>query len=165
MSCSTAVNGPLASRWATIAAAVAATVWPLLVIAAVGVPLALATSGALGIGQLGDEVATGVGLGVQRHRLLVIGLAVVLTAAAVAAAGPVGFVAFVAGPIAKRLTRGSGPSLVPAALVGAVVVVLSDVAGQHLLPVELPVGVVTAAVGAPYLLWLLVRSNRAGVGG
>jgi len=90
---------------------------------------------------------------------------VMLAAVATAAAGPVGFVAFVAGPIARRLTRGSGPSLVPAALVGAVVVVLSDVAGQHLLPVELPVGVVTAAVGAPYLLWLLVRSNRAGVGG
>ena len=75
-----------------------------------------------------------------------------LAAVATAAAGPVGFVAFVAGPIAKRLTRGSGPSLVPAALVGALVVVLSDVVGQHLLPVELPVGVVTAAVGAPYLV-------------
>ena len=92
-------------------------------------------------------------------------LGVMLAAVATAAAGPVGFVAFVAGPIAKRLTHGSGPSLVPAALVGGLVVVLSDVVGQHLLPVELPVGVVTAAVGAPYLVFLLIRSNRAGVGG
>ena len=75
-------------------------------------------------------------------------------------------------PAARRAAQLAAVELVEApsevelaALVGAVVVVLSDVAGQHLLPVELPVGVVTAAVGAPYLLWLLVRSNRAGVGG
>ena len=56
------------------------------------------------------------------RRLAAIVLGVMLAAVATAAAGPVGFVAFVAGPIAKRLTRGSGPSLVPAALVGALVV-------------------------------------------
>ena len=138
---------------------------PLALAAVVLVPLTLLTGRALLVLQLGDEVAASVGLRVEAVRLTVIVLAVMLAAVATAAAGPVGFVAFVAGPIAKRLTRGSGPSLVPAALFAALVVVLSDVVGQHLLPVELPVGVVTAAVGAPYLVFLLVRSNRAGVGG
>lgn len=138
---------------------------PLALACAVLVPLVLLTGRALLVLQLGDDVAASVGLRVEAARLVAIVLAVMLAAVATAAAGPVGFVAFVAGPIAKRLTRGSGPSLVPAALVGALVVVVSDVAGQHLLPFVLPVGVVTAAVGAPYLLYLLVRSNRAGVGG
>nr|WP_269778796.1 iron chelate uptake ABC transporter family permease subunit [Microlunatus antarcticus] len=138
---------------------------PLALACLVLVPLTLLTGRTLLVLQLGDDVAASVGLRVEAARLAAIALAVMLAAVATAAAGPVGFVAFVAGPVAKRLTRGSGPSLVPAALVGALVVVGSDVIGQHLLPVELPVGVVTAAVGAPYLLFLLVRSNRAGVGG
>ena len=138
---------------------------PLALACLVLVPLTLLTGRALLVLQLGDDVAASVGLRVEAARLAAIVLAVMLAAVATAAAGPVGFVAFVAGPVARRLTRGSGPSLVPAALVGALVVVVSDVLGQHLLPVQLPVGVVTAAVGAPYLLLLLVRSNRAGVGG
>ncbi len=143
----------------------AAQLHPLALACLVLVPLTLLVGRVLLVLQLGDDVATSVGLHVEPARLAAIVLAVVLAAVATAAAGPVGFVAFVAGPVAKRLTRGSGPSLVPAALVGGLVVVASDVVGQHLLPVELPVGVVTAAVGAPYLLFLLVRSNRAGVGG
>ena len=143
----------------------AAQLYPLTLACLVLVPLTLLTGRALLVLQLGDDVAASVGLRVEAARGVAIVLGVMLAAVATAAAGPVGFVAFVAGPIAKRLTHGSGPSLVPAALVGGLVVVLSDVVGQHLLPVELPVGVVTAAVGAPYLVFLLVRSNRAGVGG
>ena len=85
-----------------------------------------------------------------------------LAAIATAAAGPIGFVAFVSGPIARRLTHGTGIALIPAGLVGAAVVCLADFAGQHALPIQLPVGVLTAAVGAPYLLYLLVISNRVG---
>ena len=76
-------------------------------------------------------------------------------------AGPVGFVAFVSGPISRRLTGGAGAGLVPAGLVGAAVVTLADFTGQHLLPLQLPVGVLTAAVGAPYLIYLLLRTNAA----
>ena len=84
---------------------------------------------------------------------------------ATAAAGPIIFVAFVAGPIARRLT-GAPLALVPAALVGALLVLLSDLVARRLFaPTELPVGVVTGVVGAPYLLWLLARSNRVGRGG
>jgi iron complex transport system permease protein len=129
------------------------------------VPVTLGASRALAALQLGDDAATAVGARVERSRLLLILLAVALASVAVAAAGPIGFVAFVAGPIARRMTRGTGIALVPAGLVGALVVLLSDVVGQHLLPVQLPVGVLTAVVGAPYLLYLLVVSNRVGSGG
>ncbi|WP_043845089.1 iron chelate uptake ABC transporter family permease subunit, partial [Crystallibacter crystallopoietes] len=74
------------------------------------------------------------------------------------------------GPIARRLLRGAG-SLAVAALVGAVIVLAADFAGANLFPMyltngtSLPVGVVTGALGAPFLLWLLVTTNRVGRGG
>ena len=138
---------------------------PLVVLLLLLGPLTVWVSTALTGLQLGDDSATSLGVSVERSRLLLIGFGVALAAIATAAAGPVGFVAFVSGPIARRLTRGSGVSLIPAGLVGALVVVSADFVGQHLLPVQLPVGVLTAAVGAPYLLYLLVVSNRIGSGG
>jgi iron complex transport system permease protein len=138
---------------------------PLLLLMLLVVPLALWAGGALGGLQLGDDAATSVGVRVERSRLFLILIGVALASIATAAAGPVGFVAFVSGPIARRLTNGTGIALVPAALVGAAVVIAADSVGQHLLPVQLPVGILTAAVGAPFLLYLLVRSNRIGHGG
>ncbi|MGO1974970.1 MAG: FecCD family ABC transporter permease [Propionibacteriaceae bacterium] len=141
------------------------TLLPLLVLLAVLGPLALLVGRGLRSLQLGDDTAKSIGLNVERSRLLLIVLGVALVAIATSAAGPIGFVAFVSGPIARRLTGGTGIALFPAALVGASVVCTADFVGQHLLPVTLPVGVLTAAVGAPYLLYLLVRSNRIGSGG
>lgn len=138
---------------------------PLLVLMIITVPLALYAGRALGGLQLGDDAATSVGVRVEHSRLFLILIGVALASIATAAAGPVGFVAFVSGPIARRLTNGTGIALIPAALVGSAVVIAADFAGQHLLPVQLPVGILTAAVGAPYLLFLLVRSNRIGHGG
>jgi len=138
---------------------------PLLVLLLVIAPLTLWAAGSLTGLQLGDDTARSMGIRVERSRLMLILFGVALAAIATAAAGPIAFVAFVSGPIARRLTRGTGISLVPAALVGALVVSTADFAGQHLLPVQLPVGVLTAAVGAPYLLYLLVVSNRIGSGG
>jgi iron-siderophore transport system permease protein len=138
---------------------------PLLILLAVFGPLTLWAGRSLAGLQLGDDTARGLGIAVERSRLLLILFAVALAAIATAAAGPVGFVAFVSGPIARRLTSGTGIALVPAALVGALVVSVADFAGQHLLPLQLPVGVLTAAVGAPYLLYLLVVSNSKGSGG
>ena len=142
-----------------------ATMVPLAVLLVVVLPLTLWAAGSLTGLQLGDETATSIGIEVERSRLLLILFAVALAAIATAAAGPIGFVAFVSGPIARRLTHGTSISLIPAALVGALVVTAADFTGQHLLPVQLPVGVLTAAVGAPYLLYLLVKSNRIGSGG
>lgn len=116
--------------------------------------------------QLGDDAAKALGVGVERSRLGLLIVAVGLAAAATAAAGPVVFVAFVAGPIARRLIGNNGLALVPAAFVGAIVMLASDFVAQHAIPgTQFPVGVVTGIVGAPYLLWLLVTTNRVGRGG
>ncbi len=123
------------------------------------VPAALLLSRPLSTLQLGDDSAAGLGLAVERSRLGLIGVAVALAAVATAAAGPVAFVALLSGPIAKRLTRSTDAAMVAAALVGALVVLVSDYLGQHLLGTRFPVGVVTGVVGAPYLLWILATSN------
>lgn len=129
-------------------------------------PLALTLGRSLRALQLGDDAAKALGIGVERSRLGLIVIAVALAATATAAAGPVIFVAFVSGPIAARLIGHNGLTLVPAALIGAIVMLASDLAAQHAVPgTQFPVGVVTGIVGAPYLLWLLVTTNRVGRGG
>ena len=160
-------DAQVALRWLTgsLNGATAADLQPLLIVMAVALPLTLWAGLSLSGLQLGDDTAKSIGIRVERSRLLLIVFAVALNAIATAAAGPIGFVAFVAGPIARRLTHGTGIALIPAGLVGALVVIAADFAGQHLLPVALPVGILTAAVGAPYLLYLLVVSNRIGQGG
>ncbi|OPF76017.1 iron ABC transporter [Streptomyces antioxidans] len=140
--------------------------WPLLVAAALLVPLTAAAARALPALQLGDDTAGGLGSRVERDRLALLGCATGLAGVATAAAGPIGFVAFVSPPIARRLVPGQGAALMPSALTGAVLVSVADFAGQHVLPgTQLPVGIVTSVVGAPYLLWLLARANRVGKGG
>jgi iron complex transport system permease protein len=116
--------------------------------------------------QLGDETAYGLGLRVEVSRLGLIVIAVLLAAVATAAAGPIGFVAFVAPPIARRLTRSPGPAMITSGLLGALVVGVSDLVAQHAFgDTQMPVGVVTGVVGAPYLMFLLARANRVGSGG
>ncbi|MFN3216869.1 MAG: FecCD family ABC transporter permease [Acidimicrobiales bacterium] len=113
--------------------------------------------------ELGDDAAAGLGVPVTRAKLAIVVVGVGLSSLAVAAAGPVGFVAFVAGPIARRLVRSPGACIVPAAFVGALVVVAADLAARRVLaPTELPVGIMTSIIGAPYLLWLLTRQIRTG---
>ncbi|WP_338142892.1 iron ABC transporter permease [Brachybacterium saurashtrense] len=113
--------------------------------------------------QLGDDTATGLGLPVPRTRVALILVAVTLSALTVAVTGPLAFVAFLAGPIARLLA--GRPSFPLAAVVGAVIVLLADIVGQNMLPTtELPAGVVTGALGAPFLLWMLTRSSTSGSG-
>ncbi|MCS5736131.1 FecCD family ABC transporter permease [Herbiconiux daphne] len=112
--------------------------------------------------QLGDEAAAGLGVRVTRSRLLLTLVAVGFAALATAAAGPVAFVAFVSGPIARRLLGGSAAALVASALVGAVVVTGADLIAQHAIPgLQVPVGIVTSIIGAPVLLGLLATGNRS----
>jgi iron complex transport system permease protein len=85
-----------------------------------------------------------------------------LIAFATAAAGPIAFVAFLSGPIAARIVGPGVSLLVPAALVGAVLVLVGDFLGQYAFGTRLPVGVITGVLGAPYLIYLIVRTNRAG---
>lgn len=137
-------------------------VGPLALAMAVLVPTTLVLARRLDALQLGDDTASALGVRPDHARLSLLVVAVALVAVATAAAGPVAFVAFLSGPIAHRLVRGTGSLLVPAALVGALLVLLGDFAGQHLLGSRFPVGVVTGVLGAPYLLWLLARTNRSG---
>jgi iron complex transport system permease protein len=110
--------------------------------------------------QLGDDTAAGLGVSRTCSELLLL-MGVVLVAVAVAAAGPIAFVSFLAGPIARALNGGRA-TVLGAALAGALIVVSADYVADYLIPdTNLPVGVVTGAVGAPFLLWLLA-SGRTG---
>jgi len=132
---------------------------------AVLVPLALLLVRGLRGLTLGDDAARGIGVRVEPVRAAVITCGVGLAAFATAAAGPVAFVAFVSAPIARRMIGTGDVALVPAALVGALLLTCADVVAREALgSIELPVGVLTGILGAPYLLWLLTRINRAGTG-
>ncbi len=112
--------------------------------------------------RLGDDAAAALGVSVGLTRVLVIIAAVGMIAFATAVCGPIAFVAFLAGPIAARIIGNNGSLLIPAALIGAVLVLVGDYCGQFLLTGRYPVGVVTGALGAPYLIYLIVRVNRSG---
>jgi iron complex transport system permease protein len=133
---------------------------PLALALLVLLPAALAMTRVLGALQFGEETARGLGVRVPLAQVAVVAVAVALAAFAVSAAGPIQFVALVVPQIAVRLTGGSRPPLLAAGLLGALLVVASDLLARTVLPGSFPVGVVTAIVGAPYLLWLLVRGRR-----
>lgn len=138
-------------------------VWPLLGLACVLVPLVLANARGLRMMEMGDDVSHALGVRVERVRLVLMVSAVLLTAAATAAAGPVSFVALTAPQLARRLTRSPGPNLLPSLCMGAALLVTADWASQRLFgDGQLPVGVVTGVLGGVYLLWLLVTERRAG---
>ncbi|MFD9095109.1 FecCD family ABC transporter permease [Streptomyces collinus] len=138
-------------------------VWPLAGLCAVLVPLVLAGGRGLRMTEMGDDVAGALGVRVQRVRLVLMVCAVLLTAAATAAAGPVSFVALTAPQLARRLTRSPGPNLLPSLCMGATLLVTADWAAQRVFGADqLPVGVVTGVLGGVYLLWLLVTERRAG---
>ncbi|MEU1281408.1 iron ABC transporter permease [Streptomyces sp. NPDC005805] len=109
--------------------------------------------------HLGDDVAAGLGVRYTRVRAVLLLCAVLLAAAAVSAAGPVPFVALVAPQVAMRLARVPTPPFVASGLTGALLLIGSDLVARTVLPVTLPVGVVTAAIGGPFLVYLLVRAN------
>jgi iron-siderophore transport system permease protein len=143
-------------------------VWPLTATLAVLLPLALVLGRQLETLQLGDDIARALGVAVEPARLALIAVAIVLTGVAVAAAGPIAFVAFFAPHIARRLCDTVSPSgvLPAAAATGAFMVLASDLAGRLLFgATQMPVGIITAIIAAPYFLYLLQRANRLGATG
>ncbi|TMR13279.1 iron ABC transporter permease [Nonomuraea turkmeniaca] len=139
---------------------------PLALAMCVLVPLALGLGRLLRTLQLGDEVAAGLGTPVQRVRFGLMLTGVGLIAFGTAAAGPIAFVALMSPQIAQRLAGTAWPPPITSALTGGLVVVGSDLVARTLLPsMELPVGIITGVLGAPVLLWLLIRANRADSGG
>ena len=109
-----------------------------------------------------DDLVTGWGIGAGRVRVALLVVSVCLAALATAAAGPVAFVALVSGQVARRVSRVPDVPPVLAGLTGALVVLVADTVARTALPVQLPVGVLTALVGAPYLLYLLQRRRPNG---
>lgn len=133
---------------------------------AVTVPALVLGSRHLRLLELGDELTrtlTGAG---QGRKVILLLIAVVLAAMATAAAGPIGFVALVAPQITRRLLAERQVGLTPSAAAGALLVVGADLAGRLIFaPSEMPVGVLTAILGAPVLLYLLTRAHRIGAAG
>jgi len=125
-------------------------------------PLALLATRTLDSLSLGDEVARGLGCRVGRARGSLLALSVALAGSAVSIAGAIGFVGLMAPHLARRLVGPvHGASLPAAALVGALLVVGGDLVGRTVAaPVEIPCGIVTAVVGAPYFGYLLYRGRR-----
>ncbi|MEO3977981.1 iron chelate uptake ABC transporter family permease subunit [Streptomyces sp. CAU 1734] len=139
---------------------------PLAVALVVLIPVGILLGRLLRTLQLGDDVARGLGTRVQPVRLGILLTGVGLVAFGTAAAGPIAFVALAAPQIAQRLTRTAWPPPLTAGLTGALIVLVSDLIARELISgTELPVGIVSGVLGAPVLLWLLIRANRAGSGG
>ncbi|WP_419995954.1 FecCD family ABC transporter permease [Streptomyces boninensis] len=136
---------------------------PLLWTLLIALPFLLWAARAQRTVTLDDDTATALGVRLNRTRLGLILLGVVLASVATGAAGPVDFVALLAPQIARRLTRTAQIPLLSSALMGALIVTPADILARKLFaPTELPVGVLTAAIGAPYLMWLIVRSRTGG---
>jgi iron complex transport system permease protein len=136
---------------------------PVAIALVVLLPLVVYTLRGLRALELDDDTAHTLGVRTERTRLAVVALSTGLAAVAVASVGPVGFVALAAPQIARRLTRASGPGLLAAGLMGAIVLLLSDVAAQLVFTDRmLPVGVVTGVLGGAYLCWLLSRHWQRG---
>jgi iron complex transport system permease protein len=132
--------------------------WSIIAVAAVLVPALAVVTRRLALMEMGDDLAAGLGVRVERTRLAAIVLGVVLTGAAVAVTGPLAFVALAAPQIVRRLTRQAGVPVGGSFLVGGTLLVLADLLSQNLdLGVRMPVGTVTALLGGLYLVWLLAR--------
>jgi ferric citrate transport system permease protein len=118
----------------------------------------------LNIIRLGDLVAKGLGLRIETYRLLLLTFSVLLASNAVAAVGMLGFVGLVSPHIARKLVGQDYRLLIPtASLIGSLLVLLSDSIGRSIIaPVEIPVGIVTAILGAPYFLFLLWQESKFG---
>ncbi|WP_019639638.1 FecCD family ABC transporter permease [Paenibacillus fonticola] len=129
---------------------------------AVLLPLTWLQTRNVNIQALGDEVASSAGAHVQKHRLLLLALSVALAGAAVAIGGAIGFIGLMAPHMARKLVGSSFGSVLPvSALLGAIILLLADLAARTaFLPNDVPAGVLTAAIGAPFFMYLLYRNRN-----
>jgi iron complex transport system permease protein len=134
----------------------AALPWMLILI-----PLAIYKARFLNVLNLGDGIATGLGTNVERERRKLLFIAVALAGASVAVAGGIGFIGLVAPHLARRLVGPKHEVLLPvSALIGALLLLLSDLLARSLLTTtEIPVGIVISALGAPYFIYLLMKTK------
>ncbi|MGI0484067.1 FecCD family ABC transporter permease [Pantanalinema rosaneae CENA516] len=126
-----------------------------------GIPIALLSSRQINVLNLGDDVAKGLGSRVEWQRALLILVAVALSGSAIATAGTIAFVGLIAPHAGRQLIGANHHNLLPVTtLLGGLLVTLADLIGRTVFaPIELPCGVVTAAIGAPFFLYLLIRNR------
>ncbi|MGG3891179.1 FecCD family ABC transporter permease [Metabacillus fastidiosus] len=135
----------------------------LLPVTIVLLSIAFLSSRNINVQSIGEDIATGVGSPVQRHRFLLLIISTGLVGVAVAFAGGIGFVGLMAPHIARKLVGSSFGSLLPvSALIGAILVMVADLIGRTLfLPLIVPAGVFTATLGAPYFIYLLMKAKNS----
>lgn len=157
-------NVPAALRWlsGSLNGAQIQSLWPLILSTVILSPTAIFYGRQLSIMELGEQSALTLGVHTDRTRVILIVSSVLLVAMATAATGPIAFVSFLSGPIAKRLVGGGYNHAVPPGLFGAVLVLAADLFGQFAFETRFPVGVITGILGAPYLIFLLIKMNRSG---
>lgn len=133
---------------------------PSVLFIAIAILAAMLLSRRMPLLEMGDDAAGALGVPVERTRLSLMAIGVILMAAVTAAAGPISFIALAAPQIARRLTGTSSVTLTASALMGALLLIAADLCAQHLfLPNQLPVGVITISIGGLYLIWLLIRES------
>ncbi|NGQ94513.1 iron ABC transporter permease [Brevibacillus sp. SYP-B805] len=137
-------------------------VYTMLPWVAVFIPLAIIYSRNLNVQVLGDDIAKGLGIPVQLHRCLLLFISVALAGSAVAVAGAIGFIGLIAPHIARKLVGPSHGGLIPvAALSGSLLLLVADtIARTAFHPLDIPAGVFTAGVGAPFFLYLLFKNRK-----
>ncbi|MCM3399625.1 iron chelate uptake ABC transporter family permease subunit [Oceanobacillus profundus] len=135
---------------------------PLILSVFIFAPIVIMLAKQLSILELGEQSATSLGVNTDRTRMLLILSSVCMISLATSTTGPIAFVSFLSGPIAKRLVGVGFSNVIPAGLVGINLVLAADLIGQFAFVVRYPVGIITGIIGAPYLIYLLIRMNRKG---
>lgn len=155
---------PTAMRWlsGSLSGAKMESLFPLIITVLIFAPIVVILGKQLDLLELGEQAATSLGINTNKTRLVLVISSVLMIALATATTGPIAFVAFLSGPIAKRLVGAGFSSIIPAGLVGIILVLASDLVGQFAFVARYPVGVITGILGAPYLIYLLIRMNRKG---
>ncbi|MED4954927.1 iron ABC transporter permease [Paenibacillus macerans] len=139
-----------------------ADVYTIIPVILLVVPLVLWLARSLNAQEFGDDLATGLGVTVERHRFALLLCSVLLAGFAVAVAGTLGFAGLIAPHIARKLAgRMFGSLLLVSALTGALLVFGADLVGRTaFLPLDVPAGVFTAGIGAPFFLYLLFKNRN-----
>ncbi|MFT8322761.1 MAG: iron chelate uptake ABC transporter family permease subunit [Bacillus sp. (in: firmicutes)] len=155
---------PTAMRWlsGSLNGSKMVNIYPLMMTVLILAPFIIALGKRLDMLELGEQTATSLGIHTDRTRVVLIVSSVLIIALATATTGPIAFIAFLSGPIAKRLVGVGFSAIIPAGLVGIILVLASDLIGQFAFVARYPVGVITGILGAPYLILLLIRMNRKG---
>jgi len=155
---------PTALRWlsGSLNGAKIETVMPLFILLVICTPILIYFANHLEMLELGEQAATSLGVSTNRVRIILLVIAVLVIALATATTGPIAFISFLAGPIARRLVGVGFSALIPSGLIGVILVLAADLIGQFAFETRFPVGVITGIIGAPYLIYLLIMMNRKG---